>query len=87
MELHDAIGLRRHSLANGLADAVFFQSPLSESGQMVRNVANQMLVRRAIDAIWNRGDLDVADALFAPDYINHGGLITGSRSWSRRDQD
>ncbi len=32
-------------------------------------------VRRAVDAIWNRGELDHADGLFAPDYINHGGLI------------
>jgi hypothetical protein len=30
---------------------------------------------RAIEAICNRGELDIADALFAPDYINHGGLI------------
>lgn len=37
---------------------------------------NEALVRRAIDAIWNRGALDVADALFAPDYVNHHGLIT-----------
>jgi predicted ester cyclase len=34
------------------------------------------LVRRAVDAIWNRGELDVADALFATDYVNHDGLIT-----------
>ena len=42
------------------------------------NVAstNETLVRRAIEAIWNRGDLDVADELFAPDFVNHNGLIT-----------
>lgn len=33
------------------------------------------LVRRAVEAIWNRGELDVADALFATNYINHDGLI------------
>ena len=38
-------------------------------------LANQMAVLRAIDAIWNRGDLDVADELFTADYVNHGGLI------------
>jgi len=37
--------------------------------------ANEALVRRAIDLIWNRGELDAADELFAPDYINHYGLI------------
>ncbi|MEP7188445.1 MAG: ester cyclase [Roseiflexaceae bacterium] len=36
---------------------------------------NAMLVRRAVEEIWNRGQLDVADVLFAEDYINHAGLI------------
>ncbi len=36
---------------------------------------NTGLVRRAVEEIWNGGDLTVADALFAPDYLNHGGLI------------
>lgn len=30
---------------------------------------------RAIEAICNRGELAEADALFTPDYVNHGGLI------------
>lgn len=38
--------------------------------------ANETLVRRAIEAIWNRGDLDMADELFAPAFVNHNGLIT-----------
>lgn len=33
------------------------------------------LVRRAIEEIWNRGELDLADQLFAPGYVNHGGLV------------
>jgi hypothetical protein len=37
--------------------------------------ANEAMVRRAIESIWNRGDLDVADELFAPEYVNHYGLI------------
>jgi predicted SnoaL-like aldol condensation-catalyzing enzyme len=37
--------------------------------------SNEALVRRAIEAIWNRCELDVADELFAPDYVNHDGLI------------
>jgi hypothetical protein len=28
-----------------------------------------------IEEIWNDGELDLADRLFAPDYVNHGGLI------------
>lgn len=36
---------------------------------------NSRLVRQAIEEIWNGGDLDLADRVFAPDYVNHGGLI------------
>lgn len=36
---------------------------------------NHRLMRRAIEEIWNDGDLDLADRLFAPGYVNHGGLI------------
>ena len=36
---------------------------------------NGALVRRAVEAIWNRGELGAADALFAAGYVNHGGLI------------
>ncbi len=36
---------------------------------------NAAVVRRAVEAIWNRGELDVADRLFAADYANHGGVI------------
>ena len=40
---------------------------------MVSN--HEALVRRAVETIWNRGDLDVADELFAADYLNHQGLV------------
>jgi predicted ester cyclase len=33
-------------------------------------------VRRAVEHIWNRGELDLADSLFAAAYVNHGGLIS-----------
>jgi SnoaL-like polyketide cyclase len=36
---------------------------------------NAALVRRAVVEIWNRGKLDLADVLFAADYVNHAGLI------------
>jgi predicted SnoaL-like aldol condensation-catalyzing enzyme len=36
---------------------------------------NTQLVRRIMTEIWNGGDLDLADHVFAPGYVNHGGLI------------
>ena len=36
---------------------------------------HRLLVQRAVEEVWNRGDLEVADELFAPTYRNHGGLI------------
>jgi hypothetical protein len=36
---------------------------------------NVALVRRAVAEIWNGLDLDLADRLFDPSYINHGGII------------
>jgi predicted SnoaL-like aldol condensation-catalyzing enzyme len=36
---------------------------------------NVAVVHRAVEEVWNQRDFDVADALFAPDYVNHGGLI------------
>lgn len=37
---------------------------------------NVALVYRVIEEIWNGRNLGVADALFAPAYVNHGGLIS-----------
>jgi predicted SnoaL-like aldol condensation-catalyzing enzyme len=39
-------------------------------------IYNAALVHRVVDEIWNAGNLDLADELFAPTYINHGGLIS-----------
>src|SRR3954453_18042047 len=52
------------------ATAVWMEMEVGMSAK--HNVA---VVHRAVEEIWNQRDLDVADALFAPDYINHGGLI------------
>lgn len=38
-------------------------------------ITTRELVHRLIEEIWNRGELEMADALFAHDYVNHGGLI------------
>lgn len=37
--------------------------------------AGTTLIRRVFDEICNDGRLEVADELFASDYVNHGGLI------------
>src|SRR5690348_11930832 len=37
---------------------------------------NRAVVRRVVEEIWNRGQLEVADEVFAPAYVNHDGLIT-----------
>lgn len=44
-----------------------------DAGEPERNAT---LVRRAVEEIWQQGNLAVADALFGAFYINHGGLIT-----------
>jgi predicted SnoaL-like aldol condensation-catalyzing enzyme len=36
---------------------------------------NAAIVRRAVERVWNRGELEMADGLFASAYVNHGGLI------------
>ncbi len=36
---------------------------------------NVTLARRAVREIWNSGQLEVADILFHPAYVNHHGLI------------
>jgi len=38
-------------------------------------VDNAILLRRVIDEIWNAGNVELADELFASGYVNHGGLI------------
>ena len=37
---------------------------------------NTAVVQNAVDGIWNRGDLAMADRLFAQSYVNHGGIIS-----------
>jgi predicted SnoaL-like aldol condensation-catalyzing enzyme len=36
---------------------------------------NAVVVRQAIEEIWNQGNLDVADVLFTSTYVNAGGLV------------
>jgi hypothetical protein len=39
-------------------------------------IATRGLAHVFIEAIWNRGELEIADALFTHDCVNHGGLIS-----------
>ena len=32
---------------------------------------NKAVVRRLIEEVYNRGNLDIADELLAPDYVDH----------------
>jgi hypothetical protein len=36
----------------------------------------QELAHLVVERIWNGGELELADALFSEDYVNHGGLIS-----------
>ena len=92
-ELHDTAIPRRHSIRVkrlllercskiGVKRSV---TGLPEGGMSAS--ANERLVRRAIEAIWNRGDLDVADELFAASYVNHRWRDRRSRPRVRGDQD
>jgi steroid delta-isomerase-like uncharacterized protein len=38
-------------------------------------ISTGKLVHLLVDEVWNRGELEMADALFTDDYVNHGGLI------------
>lgn len=79
-ELHDTATRRCDSVLKRPSNVRLFQhtaedrSLLNPRGAM--SSANEALVRRAIEAIWNQGDLDVADELFAAEYVNHDGLIS-----------
>ena len=46
-----------------------------ESRRMILATRTDELVHLVVEDIWNRGDLEKADPLFTPDYVNHGGLI------------
>ena len=49
------------------------QGPCGKGGAVSER--NRDLARRAVEEIWNQGHLALADVLFAPTYVNHGGLI------------
>jgi hypothetical protein len=75
-EVHDAASRRCHPLGNSAVRREICEGCRRTRGGGVTSSANEAVVRRAIDAIWNHGDLDVADELFAPDYVNHDGVIS-----------
>ena len=78
-ERHDTAFYRCDTIVNSISDARRGQTRIPpdtvrSEGAMSAS-ANEVLVRQAIELIWNRGDLDAADELFAPAYMNHQGLI------------
>ena len=78
-EVHDTAALDRHSSLEtpdfGGCSPASKLGPAAPEGFMSAS-ANETFVRRAIEAIWNQGNLDVADELFASGYVNHDGVIT-----------
>ncbi|MEX0682602.1 MAG: ester cyclase [Dehalococcoidia bacterium] len=38
-------------------------------------ISTSSLVHLVVEEVWNQGDLELADALFTDNYVNHGGLI------------
>lgn len=60
--------------ARGSALGAQAMGAIPEGDRMVERDL-QALVRQAVEEIWNQGELAVADTLFAPDYVNHAGLI------------
>ena len=49
---------------------------------------NKAVVRRLFQEVWNRGNLEVADEILAPDYVNHtpqlAGLLPGVRGFKQQ---
>ena len=60
---------------------VYGSSLTDNEGENLVSAENKAVVRRLFHEVWNRGNLDVADEIFAPDYVNHtpfpGGLSPG----------
>jgi predicted SnoaL-like aldol condensation-catalyzing enzyme len=36
---------------------------------------NAAAVLRVVEEVWNRGEIELADELFTPEYVNHNGLV------------
>ena len=48
---------------------------------MSQNETNRMVARRALEEVWNRGNLDIIATLYAEDFVEHSarsGIIRGS---------
>lgn len=67
------MGTESHSSLHNIRKQLRFAGTLRR--QAGAGKAKDGLVRLAIDSIWNRGELEMADTLFAREYVNHGGLI------------
>jgi hypothetical protein len=45
------------------------------NGDFMPTTSQYALIRRTVREIWNEGRIELADELFASNYVNHGGLI------------
>jgi hypothetical protein len=49
----------------------------AEAAQTVKE--NESVIRRVVSEVWNSGFTALADQVFAPEYINHGGITRASQ--------
>jgi hypothetical protein len=57
------------------ASSVTRRSAHANCGETMATSERLSVIRLVIEELWNQGALDLADELFAHDYVNHGGLI------------
>ena len=59
-----------------------------EEGSSFMSAENKAVIRRLFQEVWNRGNLEVADQIVAPDYVNHtpqlAGLLPGVRGFKQQ---
>jgi hypothetical protein len=62
--------IRRHQ-TNGLGPLEKASRRKEEEAPVSAEESNKALVRHFFDEVYNRGNLDIADELLSPDYVDH----------------